>query len=46
MPISEDDWSAIDETVFLNSIPGMAESIRKAAVAGEDAFVSTDEVDW
>lgn len=28
--ISEDDWNAIQETLYLNSIPGMAESIIKA----------------
>ena len=27
--ISEDDWHAIQETVYLLSIPGMRESIRK-----------------
>ena len=25
--ISEDDWNAIQETLYLNSIPGMSESI-------------------
>ena len=28
--ISEDDWNAIQETLYLNSIPGMAESIIEA----------------
>ena len=28
--ISEDDWNAIQETLYLNSIPGMAESIVEA----------------
>ena len=28
--ISEDDWNAIQETLYLNSIPGMAESIITA----------------
>lgn len=28
--ISEDDWKAIQETLYLNSIPGMAESIINA----------------
>ena len=28
--ISEDDWKAIQETLYLNSIPGMAESIIQA----------------
>ena len=27
--ISESDWNAIQETLFLSSIPGMAESIRE-----------------
>ena len=27
--ISEDDWHAIQETLYLVSIPGMRESIRK-----------------
>ena len=27
--ISEDDWHAIEETLYLLSIPGMRESIRK-----------------
>ena len=26
--VSEEDWRAIEETLFLNSIPGMTESIR------------------
>lgn len=31
--ISEDDWNAIQETLYLNSIPGMVESI---IAAGEE----------
>ena len=27
--ISEDDWRAIQETLFLTSVPGMRESIQK-----------------
>ena len=27
--VSESDWNAIQETVYLNSIPGMVESIKK-----------------
>lgn len=27
--VSEDDWSAVQETLYLLSIPGMRESIRK-----------------
>ena len=25
--VSEDDWNALQETVYLNSIPGMAQSL-------------------
>nr|WP_320165911.1 type II toxin-antitoxin system Phd/YefM family antitoxin [uncultured Methylophaga sp.] len=27
--VSEDDWSAIQETLYLLSVPGMRESVRK-----------------
>ncbi|MEW6184744.1 MAG: type II toxin-antitoxin system Phd/YefM family antitoxin [Thermodesulfobacteriota bacterium] len=27
--VSEEDWKAIEETLFLTSIPGMRESIKK-----------------
>lgn len=29
--LSEDDWRAIEETLYLNQIPDMAESILKAS---------------
>ncbi len=28
--ISEDDWLSIQETLYLNSLPGMAESIQES----------------
>lgn len=37
--VSEDDWSAIQETLYLLSIPGMRESIR------EGMDTSVDECD-
>jgi len=42
--LSEDDWSAINETLYLLSTPGMRESIRE----GLDADVSecSDKLDW
>jgi prevent-host-death family protein len=27
--VSESDWRAIEETLYLNAIPGMADSIKK-----------------
>ncbi|MDP8205933.1 MAG: type II toxin-antitoxin system Phd/YefM family antitoxin [Candidatus Electryonea clarkiae] len=42
--ISEDDWRAISETLYLLSIPGMRESIRE----GLDTPVeqTETELDW
>jgi prevent-host-death family protein len=42
--ISEEDWSAIQETLFLLSIPGMRESIRD----GLDTPIKecSEELDW
>lgn len=42
--ISESDWHAIQETLALESVPGMSESIRQARSDGIDAG-STD-LDW
>lgn len=42
--VSEDDWRAIQETLYLLSIPGMRESIREGlATPLEDTF---DAPDW
>ncbi len=39
--VSEDDWRAIQETLYLLSIPGMRESIREGlATPLEDTFNS------
>lgn len=44
--ISEDDWNAIRETIFLNSISGMAESIIRGGQTPLDECLSEDEVIW
>jgi prevent-host-death family protein len=42
--ISEDDWRAVEETIYLLSIPGMRESIIEGLNTPiEDTF---DEVEW
>lgn len=42
--ISEDDWRAIQETLYLTSIPGMRESIQEGL---ENPIEECDEdVDW
>ncbi len=42
--VSEEDWAAIQETLYLLSIPGMRESIK----AGMDESVEScsSELDW
>ncbi len=44
--LSEDDWNAIQETLYLNSIDGMAESIMKGAKASIEDCVPEDMVEW
>ena len=42
--ISEDDWRAIQETLYLHSVPGMKDSIRKGIKTPvEECF---EELDW
>ncbi|WP_038081676.1 type II toxin-antitoxin system Phd/YefM family antitoxin [Treponema socranskii] len=42
--ISEDDWNAIQETLYLCSIPGMRELIIEAS--NEPLEESIKELDW
>ena len=44
--IGEDDWRAIEETLFLMSIPGMTESIIEGGNTPLEECLSEDEVDW
>ena len=36
--VSEDDWRAIQETLYLTSLPGMRESIMEGMAAPESAL--------
>ncbi|RZU98743.1 type II toxin-antitoxin system Phd/YefM family antitoxin [Spiribacter vilamensis] len=42
--VSEDDWSAIQQTLYLVSIPGMRESIREGMDTRVDECDET--LDW
>lgn len=44
--VSENDWNAIQETVYLNSIPGMVESIKKGMETLIEDCVSEEDVEW
>lgn len=42
--VSEDDWNAIQETLYLHSIPGLAESILEADF--DNATVYNPDEEW
>ena len=42
--VSEDDWNAISETLYLLSVPGIRESIKEGL--NQDLSESTRELDW
>ena len=43
--VSESDWNAIQETVYLNSIPGMVESIRTGLETSIEDCVPEEDVE-
>ena len=42
--ISEEDWNAIEETLYLNSVSGMATSIKEAMDAPDSEF--SEDIEW
>ena len=44
--ISEDDWSAIQETLYLDSIQGMTKSILEGANEELADCITEDMVEW
>ena len=42
--IAEEDWQAVQETLFLLSVPGMRESIREGMA--EPIEACNEELDW
>jgi len=42
--LSEDDWRSVQETLYLLSIPGMRESVRKGLATPIEAC--SEEIDW
>jgi len=44
--IGEEDWRAIEETLFLMSIPGVAESILEGGKTPLEECLTEDEVGW
>jgi prevent-host-death family protein len=42
--VSEEDWRAVQETLYLSSMPGMRESIRKGLKTSVEEC--EEELDW
>ncbi len=42
--ISESDWNAVNETLYLLSVPGMRESIKEGLE--EDVVACSKDIDW
>lgn len=43
---SESDWNAIQETVYLNSIPGMVESIQEGMNTPIEDCIPEENIEW
>ncbi|MDT8446873.1 MAG: type II toxin-antitoxin system Phd/YefM family antitoxin [bacterium] len=44
--LSESDWKAVEETLYLNRIPGMADSILQAAAEPLNQGTQLQDLDW
>ncbi len=44
--IGEEEWAAIEETLYLNNIPGMAESLIAGKAEHLENCVGEDALDW
>lgn len=44
--IGEDDWKAMEETIYLMSMPGMTESIISGGHTAVNDCLDESEVDW
>jgi len=44
--VGEDDWNAIEETLYLNQFAGLVKSINDAAAEPLDEGTPLGELDW
>jgi len=42
--LSQEDWNAIEETLYLSAITGMADSIKEAMEAPDSEF--SEDIEW
>ena len=46
MLIGEDDWAAIEETLYLNNIPGMSASLEAGMAESLEDCVDEADLEW
>lgn len=44
--VGEDDWAAIEETLYIMGVPDMAKTLIEARNENLDDSVSADDLDW
>lgn len=44
--IGEDEWAAIEETLYLESVPGMVEKIQAGVAEPVEDCIPAGEVEW
>ena len=44
--LSASDWAAIEESLYLNQIPGLVDSIHKAHAEPLDEGTPLEDLDW
>lgn len=44
--VSKEDWDAIQETLYLTSIPGMVDSIKQGGAEPIEDCTPLEELDW
>jgi PHD/YefM family antitoxin component YafN of YafNO toxin-antitoxin module len=44
--LSADDWRSVEETLYLNKVPGLVESIHEAAREPLEEGTRVEDLDW
>ena len=44
--LAADDWSAVEETLYLNRVPGLVESLRRAAEEPLEDGTRLEDLEW
>jgi PHD/YefM family antitoxin component YafN of YafNO toxin-antitoxin module len=44
--LSADDWRSVEETLYLNKVPGLVESIHEAAREPLEEGTKVEDLDW